>query len=54
MFTFIQCMEPKLNRVVTYDDANPLTRARDTSIVWSRDKSNMFFLHFHKLQGPQT
>ena len=40
--TFIQCMESKLSRVVTYDDANPLTKAHDTSTVWSRGKSNMF------------
>ena len=52
--TFIQCMDHKLSRVVTQDDENAPTKSRDTSIVWSHDKSKIFCLHFHKAQGPQT
>ena len=52
--TFIRCMDPKLSRGVTQDEGNPPTKSRDTSIVWSHDKSKIFCLHFHKAQGPQT
>ena len=52
--TFIQYMDSKLNRVVTQDERNPPIKSRDSSIVWSRDKSTIFCLHFHKAQGSQT
>ena len=38
----------------TQDEGNPPTKLRDTSIVWSHDKSKIFCLQFHKAQGPQT
>ena len=34
----IKSMDPKLSRVVTYDEKTPSTKSRDTSIWWSRDK----------------
>ena len=52
--TFIQCMDPKLSKVVTEHERNLPIKSRDTSVVWSRDKSKIFCLHFHKAQGPQT
>ena len=52
--TFTRLMDPKLSRVVTQDEVNPPTKSRDTSIVWSRDTSKIFCLHFHKAKGPQT
>ena len=52
--TFIQCMNPKLSRVVTQDEGNSPTKSRKTSIVWSHDKSKILCPHFHKAQGPQT
>ena len=52
--TFTKPMDPKLSRVVTQDEGNPPAKSRATSIVWSRDKSKLFYLHFHKAQGPQT
>ena len=52
--TSIQCMNPKLSRVVTQDERNPPAKSHDTSIVWSHDKSRIFCLHFHKAQGAQT
>ena len=52
--TFIQCINSKLSRMVIQDEGNPPTKSRDTSIVWSHDKSKIFCLHFHKAQGPQT
>ena len=42
-------MGPKRSRGVTYDDRNLPTKSCDTSIVWSRDKSEIFCLHFHKV-----
>ena len=44
-------MDPKVSKVAT--SRKPLIKSRDTSIVWSRDKSKIFSLHFHKAQGPQ-
>ena len=32
----------------------PTKKSRDTSIKWSRDKSKMLCLHFHKAYGSQT
>ena len=52
--TFIQCINSKLSRMVIQDEGNPPTKSRDTSIVWSHDKSKIFCFHFHKAQGPQT
>ena len=34
----IKSMDPKLSRVVTYDEKTPSTKSCDTSISWSRDK----------------
>ena len=51
---FTRPMDSKLSRVVTQDEENPPIKSRDTSIVWSRDKSKIFCLPFHKAQGPQT
>ena len=36
--TSIRSMDPKLSRVVTYDERTPSTKSRDTSRPWSRDK----------------
>ena len=47
-------MDLKLRRGATKDEGNPPTKSRDTSVVWSHDKSKIFCLHFHKAQGPQT
>ena len=52
--TFTKPMSPKLSRVVTLDETTPLTKSRNTSIKWSRDKSKIFYFHFHKAQGPET
>ena len=52
--TFARPMDPKLNRVVTQDEQTSPTMSRETSIKWSRDKSKIFYLHFHTVQGPQT
>ena len=54
IFTFTNPMDPKLSRIVTQDEQTPLTKSRNTLIKWSRDKSKMFHLHFHKAQGLQT
>ena len=54
IFTFIRPMDPKLSRVVTQDEETSPTKSRETSIKWSRDKSKIFYLHFHKVQNPQT
>ena len=45
-------MGPKFSRLVTLDEENQPTKSRNTSIVWSRDKSKMSYL-FHKAQDPQ-
>ena len=52
--TFTRPMDPELSRVVTQDEGTPPTKSRDTSITWSSDKLKIFYLHFHKAQGPQT
>ena len=52
--TFTRPMDAKLSRVVSQDEETSLTKSRDTSIKWSPDKSNIFYLHFHKAQGLQT
>ena len=52
--TFTRPMDPKLSRVVTQDERTPPTKSRDKSNKWSRDKSKIFYLYFHKAQGPQT
>ena len=52
--TFTRTMEPKLSRVVTQGEGTPPTKLRNRSIKWSRDKSKIFHLYFHKTQGPQT
>ena len=52
--TFAGPMDLKLSRVVIQDEGNPCTKSRDTSILCSRDKSKIFCLHFHKVQGPST
>ena len=31
----------------------PTHKSCDTSIVWSRDKSKIFYLHFHKAQSDR-
>ena len=40
----------KPSRVVIQDEGNPPTKSLTT---WSRDKSKMLYLHFHKAYGPQ-
>ena len=52
--TFTRPMDPKLSRLVTQDEGNPPTNSGGTLIGWSCDKSKIFYLHFHKAQGPQT
>ena len=52
--TFTRPKDPKFSRVVTQDDKTPSKNSRDTSIVWSRNKSKIFYLYFHKTQGPET
>ena len=47
-------MDPKLSGVVTLDDEKPPIKSRDTSIVWSRDKSKVFCFPFHKAQSPHS
>ena len=47
-------MDPKLSRVVTYDEGTPATTSRDSLISWSRDKSKTLFLHIHKVHGRQN
>ena len=52
--TFSRQMDPKLSRVVTQYEVTPLTKSRNRSIKWSRNKSKLFCLYFHKAQGLQT
>ena len=51
--TFTRPIDPKLSSVVTQDEKTPPTELRNTLIVWSHDKSKIFHLHCHKVQGPQ-
>ena len=39
VFTFTRPMDPKLSRVVTYDEETLPTKSRDISTAWSCDKS---------------
>ena len=52
--TFSRPMDPKLSTVVTQDKGTSPAGLRNRSIKWSRDKSKLFHLYFHKVQGPQT
>ena len=52
--TFTRPMDPKLSRLVTQDKEISPTKSSESSIKWSRDKSKIFYLHFHTVQGPQT
>ena len=52
--TLSRSLELKLSRVVTQGEGTPPTKSRNRSIKWSRDKSKMFHLYFHKAQRPQT
>ena len=52
--TFSKPMDPKLSMVMTWDEWTPPTKLCNRSIKWSRDKSNIFHLYFHKVQGPET
>ena len=47
-------MDPKLYSVVTQDEVTSTTKSRDTSVPWSRDKSQKLYLQFHKASGSQT
>ena len=40
-------MTTKLGKVVSYCWKTPLTKSRDLSITWSRDKCETLYLHFH-------
>ena len=44
--TSIRSMDPKLSRVVTQDEVTPLTKSRDTSILWSRDNKKHYISTF--------
>ena len=44
----------QISTVVTQDKGIPLTKSRDTSVAWSRDKSKTLYLHIHKAHGPQN
>ena len=50
----IRLMDPKLSRVVTWDERTPLTKSRDTLITLSRYRSKALCFNFHKAYGPQT
>ena len=52
--TFTRPVETKLSRVITQDKGTPSTKSRDTSFMWSRDKSKSFCLHIHKVHSPQN
>ena len=52
--TFTRPIDPKLSRVVSWDERNPPTKSGDTLILWSCDKEKTLYLHFHKAYGPQT
>ena len=54
IFTCTRPMNPKLSRVVIQDEGTSPTTLCDTITTWSRDKSKMLHLHFHKAYGPQT
>ena len=47
-------INPKLIMVVTQNERTPPAKFCDISIKWSREKSKIFYFHFHKVQGPQT
>ena len=50
--TFTRPMDPKLSQ---FETREPLpTKSRDTSITWLGGKSKTFYLHIHKLHGPQN
>ena len=51
--TFTRPMDPKLSSVLTQDGKIPPTKSSNTLIVWSHDKSKIFYLHCHEAQGPQ-
>ena len=52
--TFTRPMYPKRCSMLTQDERTAPTKSRDTLTLWSRDKSNALYLHFHKAYGPQT
>ena len=52
--TFTRPMDPKFSSVVMQDEGTSPTKSLDTSITWSRDRSKIFCLYFHKARGPQT
>ena len=51
--SFTRPMDRKLNRAVTYNEGTSLTKSRDISMTWSRDKSKTLYLHIHKIHSPQ-
>ena len=51
-FNFRRFMDTKLSRVVTQHKGHRPTKSRDNLIMRSRDKSKIFYLYFHKEQGP--
>ena len=51
--TFTRPMDPKISKMVTYDERTPPTKSRDYSISRSRDKSKTLHLHFLKVYDPK-
>ena len=52
--TFTRPMYPKRCSVLTQGERTAPAKSRDTLTLWSRDKSNVLYLYFHKAYGPQT
>ena len=52
--TFTRSIDCKLSRLVFWDEGTPLTKSRDASITWPRDKSKTFYDHIHKVHDHQS